>query len=123
MYTHSTLQDYPSISHLKHRVRENAISILFAVTKPQQEAYSLLSKNIDGAKVGHLTANSSNILELVEEQYKVNLISGLYQIRISFFLLALKPSQILTSSSFRGFVNDIQTGGRILYKNQSISRS
>ncbi|PNF14413.1 hypothetical protein B7P43_G01720 [Cryptotermes secundus] len=70
MYTHSTLQDYPSILHLKHRVRENAINILFAVTKPQQEVYSLLSKNIDGAKVGHLTANSSNILELVEEQYK-----------------------------------------------------
>lgn len=70
MYTHSTLQDYPSISHLKHRVRESAINILFAVTKPQQEAYSLLSTNIDGAKVGHLTANSSNILELVEEQYK-----------------------------------------------------
>jgi protocadherin alpha len=77
MYTHSTLQDYPSIFHLKQRVRENAINILFAVTEPQQEAYSLLSKNIDGAKVGHLTANSSNILELVEEQYKVNLISGL----------------------------------------------
>jgi hypothetical protein len=92
MYTHSTLQDYPSISHLKHRVRENAINILFAVTKPQQEAYSLLSKIIDGAKVGHLTANSSNILELVEEQYKVNLISGLEQIRIPFFLLALQPN-------------------------------
>jgi protocadherin alpha len=77
MYTHSTLQDYPSISHLKHRVRENAVNVLFAVTELQQKAYSLLAKNIDGAKVGHLTANSSNILELVEEQYKVNPISEL----------------------------------------------
>jgi hypothetical protein len=77
MYTHSTLQDYPSIAHLKHRVGNSAIIILFAVTELQQEAYSLLAKNMDGAKVGRLTANSSNILELVEEQYKVNAISGL----------------------------------------------
>jgi protocadherin alpha len=77
MYTHSTLQDYPSVSHLNHRVRENAVNILFAVTELQQGAYGLLARNIDGAKVGQLTANSSNILELVEEQYKVNLMSGL----------------------------------------------
>jgi hypothetical protein len=71
MYTHSALQDYPSVSHLSYKVRENAINIIFAVTEPHQEAYRVLTKNIDGAEVGHLTANSSNILELVEEQYRV----------------------------------------------------
>jgi hypothetical protein len=29
----------------------------------------------------------------------------------------------MTSSSFKGFLNDIQTGGRILYESQSVSRS
>lgn len=71
MYTHSTLQDYPSVLQLNNKMRENAINIIFAVTEPQQEAYKILMKIIDGAKVGLLTADSSNILELVEELYKV----------------------------------------------------
>jgi protocadherin alpha len=78
MYTHSSLQDYPSVSHLSHKVRDNAINVIFAVTDSQQEAYRLLAKNIEGAKVGLLTANSSNILELVEEQYKVRSSQNLY---------------------------------------------
>jgi protocadherin alpha len=74
MYTYSALQDYPSVSHLNYKVIQNAINIIFAVTESQQEAYRVLTKTIEGAKVGHLTANSSNILELVEEQYRVRLI-------------------------------------------------
>lgn len=70
IYTHSTLQDYPSVLQLNNKVRENAINIIFAVTEPQREAYSVLTKIIDGTKVGLLTADSSNVLELVEEQYK-----------------------------------------------------
>ena len=71
LYTHSLLMDYPSVSHLNHQVRKNAINIIFAVTASQQEAYANLAKNIDGASVGVLTSDSSNIIELVEEQYKV----------------------------------------------------
>jgi len=70
MYTHSTLQDYPSVLQLNNKVQENTISIIFAVTEPQQEAYKVLTNIIEGSKVGLLAADSSNILKLVEEQYK-----------------------------------------------------
>lgn len=76
MYTHSTLQDYPSVLHLNNKVQENAINIIFAVTQSQREAYSVLMKIIEGSKVGLLTADSSNILELVEQLYKVYSGSG-----------------------------------------------
>ena len=72
MYTHSTLQDYPSVLQLNNKMRENAINIIFAVTEPQQNAYRVLTKVIDGAEVGLLSADSSNVLKLVEELYKVH---------------------------------------------------
>ena len=73
IYTHSLLQDYPSVSHLNHKVRENAINIIFAVTEPQLEAYKYLSEIIEGSNAGSLSADSSNILELVQEQYMVSI--------------------------------------------------
>lgn len=76
MYTHSTLQDYPSVLQLNNKVQEKSISIIFAVTEPQQEAYNVLTNNIEGSKVGLLAADSSNILKLVEEKYKVYSVSG-----------------------------------------------
>jgi len=76
IYTHSTLLDYPSVLHLNNKVQENAINIIFAVTQSQTEAYNVLKKVIEGSKVGLLTANSSNILELVEQLYKVYSGSG-----------------------------------------------
>ncbi|KAJ9575734.1 hypothetical protein L9F63_007380, partial [Diploptera punctata] len=69
VYTHSLLQDYPSVSQLNHKVRENPMNILFAVTDRQLQAYTYLSENIEGSRVGNLTSDSSNILKLVEEQY------------------------------------------------------
>jgi hypothetical protein len=70
-YTLSTLQDYPSVLQLDNKVRENDIFIIFAVTEPQQKAYSVLTRIIHEARVGLLTVDSSNVLELVEEKYKV----------------------------------------------------
>jgi len=77
MYTHSILQDYPSVLHLNNKVQENAINIIFAVTQSQQEAYSVLKSIIEGSRVGLLTADSSNILELLEDLYKVYSGSGI----------------------------------------------
>jgi len=76
MYTHSSLQDYPSVLQLNNKVQENFINIIFAVTQNQQEAYSVLTKIIDGSQVGPLTADSSNILQLLEELYMVYSGSG-----------------------------------------------
>jgi protocadherin alpha len=70
-YTHSTLQDYPSVMQLSNKVQNNSINIIFAVTESQEDAYRAVMKIIEGSKVGVLTADSSNILELVEEQFKV----------------------------------------------------
>ncbi|XP_069683528.1 integrin beta-PS-like [Periplaneta americana] len=70
MYTHSKLQDYPSVSHLNHKVKEKAINVIFAVTEQYLPAYRYLTKSIEGAQLGHLTTDSSNILQLVAEQYK-----------------------------------------------------
>jgi len=71
MYTHSSRQDYPSVLQLNNKVQENAINVIFAVTESQREAYSVLMNIIEGSKVGLLAADSSNVLELVEQQYKV----------------------------------------------------
>lgn len=76
MYTHSTLQDYPSFLQLNNKVQENAITVIFAVTEPQQEAYKVLTKAIEGSKVGLLTADSSKVLQLLEDLYKVYSGSG-----------------------------------------------
>jgi len=76
MYTHSSLQDYPSVTQINNKVQENAITIIFAVTESQQEAYSVLKKIIEGSEVGSLTANSSNVLVLVEKLYAVYSGSG-----------------------------------------------
>lgn len=105
MYTHSTLQDYPSVLQLNNKMRENAINIIFAVTEPQQEAYKILMKIIDGAKVGLLTADSSNILELVEEQYKVY--SGSEFAHYD-FLWTPSPFQALPSSNCRLFLHAVR---------------
>lgn len=44
--------------------------MIFAVTKPTISIYEQLSKNIEGASVGALEADSSNIVELIKEQYQ-----------------------------------------------------
>jgi len=76
MYTHSSLQDYPSVLQLNNKVQKNAINIIFAVTQSQQEAYSVLMKIIEGSKVGLLAADSSNVLQLIEQLYMVYSGSG-----------------------------------------------
>jgi protocadherin alpha len=35
VYTHSTEQDYPSVSQINHKVKENSVNIIFAVTEEQ----------------------------------------------------------------------------------------
>nr|CAD7426152.1 unnamed protein product [Timema monikensis] len=68
-YTHSTLQDYPSISQINQKVKENAINVIFAVTAGQISIYNSLQKNVEGSSSGQLSDDSSNVVELVREQY------------------------------------------------------
>lgn len=68
-YTHSTLQDYPSISQINLKVKQNAINVIFAVTAEQIGVYEKLREHIEGSTCGVLTADSSNVVDLVKEQY------------------------------------------------------
>lgn len=70
-YTHSSLQDYPSISQINLKVKENAINVIFAVTEEQIEVYRQLQAHIEGSSSGKLSADSSNVVDLVKEQYQV----------------------------------------------------
>ena len=71
MYTHSTVQDYPSISQVNLKVKQNAINVIFAVTANQINIYDKLKDNIEGASSGTLSEDSSNVVDLVRDQYDV----------------------------------------------------
>ena len=71
VYTHSSDLDYPSVSQINHKVKENSVNIIFAVTEEQFGVYDLLQQNVEGSSVGTLSNDSSNIVELVKAQYQV----------------------------------------------------
>ncbi|XP_045025979.1 integrin beta-PS isoform X1 [Daphnia magna] len=68
-YTHSTTQDYPSVSQINQKVKESSVNLIFAVTKEQYHIYEQLNKHVEGASCGVLSNDSSNVVELVQEQY------------------------------------------------------
>ncbi|XP_006623005.1 integrin beta-PS [Apis dorsata] len=69
LYTHSSLQDYPSISQINLKVKQNAINIIWAVTEEQINVYKRLTKHVEGSFAGKLSDDSSNVVELIREQY------------------------------------------------------
>lgn len=71
-YTHSTTQDYPSVSQINQKVKESSVNLIFAVTKEQYHIYEQLNKHVEGASCGVLSNDSSNVVELVQEQYNVS---------------------------------------------------
>lgn len=68
-YSYSNLQDYPSISQVNQKVKQNAINVIFAVTESQMNVYRKLSSHIEGSSTGELSNDSSNVVDLVKEQY------------------------------------------------------
>lgn len=71
MYTYSQIQDYPSISQINLKVKQNAINVIFAVTKSQINVYDKLSKHVEGSSSAELSEDSSNIVDLIKEEYSV----------------------------------------------------
>ncbi|XP_065200071.1 integrin beta-PS-like isoform X1 [Planococcus citri] len=69
LYTHSTVQDYPSVSQINAKVKENSINVIFAVTADQIELYKQLGNHIEGSSAGELSSDSSNVVRLVVDQY------------------------------------------------------
>jgi len=70
-YTHDWILDYPSIAQINSKVTEKSIAIIFAVTRDQLRDYERLSRQIQGSTAGELSANSSNVVELVNQEYEV----------------------------------------------------
>jgi len=68
-YTHSSILDYPSISQISSKVLENRVNIIFAVAPNKSSIYEELSRQIEGSTSAILSEDSSNIVELVKEQY------------------------------------------------------
>lgn len=64
-------QDYPSIGQISAKLSEKNVNIIFAVTQSQLALYQTLTELIDGAVVGELKQDSSNIVNLISQNYKV----------------------------------------------------
>lgn len=73
LYTHSTILDYPSISQINLKVKQNAINVIFAVTAQQIDVYNRLAEHIEGSTSAILSEDSSNVVDLVREQYGVSI--------------------------------------------------
>lgn len=72
IYTHSTVLDYPSISQVNLKVKQNSINVIFAVTAQQYDVYHKLSKHVEGSYSAVLSEDSSNVVEMIKEQYGVS---------------------------------------------------
>ncbi|XP_041478618.1 integrin beta-1-B-like [Lytechinus variegatus] len=68
-YTMSHYLDYPSISHLNAKMRENSVIPIFAVVQQEFEVYNNLTQYIEGATAGVLAQDSNNIVQLVKDNY------------------------------------------------------
>ena len=53
-------------------MKENSINVIFAVTAEQRETYNQLSHHIEASSAGTLSNDSSNVVELVKQQYDVS---------------------------------------------------
>ncbi|KAG9508444.1 Integrin beta-PS, partial [Fragariocoptes setiger] len=69
LYTESTEQDYPSVSQVNQKAQEHHVNIIFATTNDQYPMYKALTPLIEASSAGRLDNDSSNIVQLVEQQY------------------------------------------------------
>ncbi|KAG5850496.1 hypothetical protein ANANG_G00083080 [Anguilla anguilla] len=69
MYTMSHYYDYPSVAQLVQKLSDNNIRIIFAVTEEFQPVYKKLQNLIPKSAIGTLSANSSNVINLIIDAY------------------------------------------------------
>ncbi|XP_037807602.1 integrin beta-PS-like isoform X2 [Lucilia sericata] len=114
LYTHSIMQDYPSIAQINRIVIENSINLIFAVTANQKSIYKKLSKTIEGSSTATLSDDSSNVVDLVRDEY--NKISSSIEmrdnatnhVRITYFSSCLNGDSEIPTSKCDGLkVGDI----------------
>ncbi|XP_076975268.1 integrin beta-2 [Tamandua tetradactyla] len=69
LYKSSNEFDYPSVGQLAHKLAENNIQPIFAVTKRMVKTYEKLTEIIPKSAVGELSADSSNVVQLIKNAY------------------------------------------------------
>ncbi|RWS29011.1 hypothetical protein B4U80_10561 [Leptotrombidium deliense] len=69
-YTESIYQDYPSLSQINRAIVDNKINVIFSVPHEALGVYNTLSSLIDGSVAGQLSEDASNVVELIQDNYK-----------------------------------------------------
>lgn len=69
--TSPTLSPSSPTRQINQVAKQHKINLIFAVTREQSSVYSRLAQMVEGSSQGELTADSSNVVELVKEEYGV----------------------------------------------------
>nr|XP_050851498.1 integrin beta-PS-like [Vespula vulgaris]XP_050851499.1 integrin beta-PS-like [Vespula vulgaris] len=73
-YTHSLLQDYPSIAQIHKKSREHNVNIIFASPRKKHtrvyKIYQNLSEIISGSSIDTMEGKGQNIVALISRQYE-----------------------------------------------------
>ncbi|XP_074551482.1 integrin beta-2 [Halichoeres trimaculatus] len=117
LYTKSSEFDYPSVGQLAAQLAKNNIQPIFAVTKEVESVYKQLSAMISSSEVGVLSADSRNVVELIEGAYK-KLSSKVTlthenlpdNVRVSFTPICKKPIQ---TGDSEGVCDDVLVNEKI----------
>lgn len=70
----SIIHDYPSIAQINYIVTEHKINVIFAVTTSQTSVYENLSSQVAGSAFAILGEDSSNVVNLVRNEYSVSIL-------------------------------------------------
>ncbi|CAH1789506.1 unnamed protein product, partial [Owenia fusiformis] len=68
-YDKSLELDYPSVSQITNMINDKKVNVIFAVTKTVLDTYKSLSDVIKGSSAGELANDSSNVVDLVKDNY------------------------------------------------------
>ena len=71
-YVDSALYDYPSATLISDVLNQNLITPIFAVPSQVRTIYDGLVASIRSASVGTLSSDSTSLINLIEEQYRVS---------------------------------------------------
>ncbi|XP_039281783.1 integrin beta-PS isoform X2 [Nilaparvata lugens] len=70
-YTHASILDYPSVSHINYIAKKHNMKIIFAITNSSNYYfYETLSKAIKDSSFVELQVESDSIVDLIETEYK-----------------------------------------------------
>lgn len=73
-YNFGLLHDYPSLGQISRLVQEESMNVIFAVTENVVRPYEAFKPLVRGSSVGVVSKDSSNVVNLVEDQYKVKVL-------------------------------------------------